>query len=102
MPIVRKIIEKNATEFNWNDTALKNETRWHKSVIDGKHLVESNQKHDILLEYRCPDRWLVRMSWNQTQYYDWEFDEKKRIVDPKTCASITTDLEYRDYLNKTG
>ena len=43
-----------------------------------------------LLEYRCPDSWLVRGAFNPTRYTKEEFDSMK--VDPeKECSLMTAD-----------
>ena len=45
-----------------------------KEVLVNETAFEAAQKFDVLLEFRCPDRWLVRMSTTPTIYRDWEIE----------------------------
>lgn len=46
----------------------------NKEVLVNETAFEAAQKYDVLLEFRCPDRWLVRMSTSPTVYRDWEIN----------------------------
>lgn len=50
------------------------------------------------MEFRCPDRWLIRMSNKPTMYQDWEIKNDLRRVDDKTCALVTKNNTYIEYL----
>lgn len=80
----------------------KKEYWLEKEFVNDPKLVIENQKHDLLMEFRCPDRWLIRMSKDKTQFRDWEIKQKLRKVDPKTCQPLTQNKTYLDYLRDTG
>lgn len=69
-------------------------------VVADEHLAEQNQKYDLLLEFSCPDRWLVRMAKKPTHYLDYELTEHLRLVDSKTCKPLTDNTTYIEQLEK--
>lgn len=87
-PIIRRVGDSG-------DDSSKGATAANK-----KEVIEANQRYDVLLEFRCPDRWLVRMSKEPTRYTDEE--KAKRVVDPATCYPITTDKAFIEKLNRAG
>jgi len=88
----------NGTEWKNPDSRL-----WkNKEVVQNETVYTDDQKHDLLLEFRCPDRWLARMSNKPTMYRDWEIEKNLRQVDPDTCALLTSNSSYVEELNKRG
>lgn len=59
----RKVMEVDALDENGEMKQM---------ILEDPDLISDNQKHDVLLEFRCPDKWLVRMSKNATRFMDWE------------------------------
>jgi hypothetical protein len=74
VPVVRKILDVPGESNPYNsDKPFKN-----AETVQDEKLIEANQKHDLLMEFRCPDKWLIRMSWKPTMYEDWEIKNNLR------------------------
>lgn len=101
VPIIRKVLTVDG-ETN-GSFSFSHREYWKKSeIIQDETLVEDDQKYDVLLEFRCPDKWLVRMSKEPTQFQDWELKNELRVVDPKTCIPTTSNQTYLAYLDYKG
>lgn len=64
-------------------------------------IVKRNQRHDILLEFRCPDRWLVRAAIKPTIVNDTMLAQTK--VDPKqNCKYLYKKMQDKVKFDKHG
>jgi len=69
-------------------------------------MIKRNQRHDILLEFRCPDRWLVRAAIEPTVVNETMLKQLK--VDPRSkspdhpCKSVFSSVEKAKKYDSDG
>lgn len=106
-PTLQTIISKEEEKLYKKKINMQHENLHGKSwdekgkeeVVQNWQTEEQDQKFDVLLEFRCPDIWLVRMSKQITKYHQWEIPN--RVVDGQECKPLTTNTTYIDYLKKS-